>query len=191
MSVLGKHIVISGGGSGVGATLARVFCKDSANVTILGRRFEPLRSVASETGALPITCDITDRHALEQALKQAREKYGPISVSVANAGQSLSAPFQRLSPEDFSESLAVNLMGVFHLWQTTQADMIGTGLGAFARHCINRGSQRLPVRQSLLRSQAWRYRLNTFVSPRIRKNKYHRQRDLPRIYRHTFAEPRH
>ena len=49
MSVAGQHVVITGGGSGVGAEMARVFAGEGAKVTILGRSYAPLKEVAEET----------------------------------------------------------------------------------------------------------------------------------------------
>lgn len=50
----GRHVVVTGGGSGVGAALARSFAGGGARLTLLGRRIEPLQEVAAETGALPL-----------------------------------------------------------------------------------------------------------------------------------------
>lgn len=129
MTLLDRHIVVTGGGSGVGAELARQFAAAGGKVTILGRRPEPLQQVAEKTGALPLTADVTDRHSIDAALEQARAQNGPVAVAVANAGQAPSAPFNKVSPQDFSASLAVNLEGVFHLWQAVHGEMKEAGWG--------------------------------------------------------------
>lgn len=129
MSVAGKHVVITGGGSGVGATLARVFCQAGAVVTIIGRRMPALQAVAKDTGAYPQVADVTDSEAMAQAVDNARAAHGPVQVAIANAGQAPSAPFHRLSAADVSAVLAVNLEGVFNLWRVTQDDMKAEGWG--------------------------------------------------------------
>jgi len=129
MSLSGRHIVITGGGSGVGAELARVFCAAGALVSILGRRMAPLRDVAEETGAYPVSADVTDRVALDAGLDYARAKYGPVNVAIANAGAAPSAAFAKVTGADFDASVAVNLGGVFHLWQACLADMKHAGWG--------------------------------------------------------------
>lgn len=129
MSLLGKHVVVSGGGSGVGAELARQFAAQEARVTILGRRLEPLQEVAEATGAARFTCDVTDRGSLDQALKAAVAQHGAISVAVANAGAAPSKPFERMSVEDFDAALGVNLRGVFNLWQAALPGMKQAGWG--------------------------------------------------------------
>ncbi len=129
MSVADRHAIVTGGGSGVGAELARTFAAVGAKVSILGRRREPLNAIAEETGALALVADVTNRDAVERAVAEARETHGPISVALANAGQAPSAPFERIAAEDFAASLAVNLTGVFNLWQACLADMKATGAG--------------------------------------------------------------
>lgn len=124
-----KHIVISGGGSGVGAEIAARFAKDGAKVTILGRRIEPLSDVANKIGAHAAACDVTDRSTLDAALADAVAKNGPIDISVANAGAANSVPFSRMTASDLEDMLSVNLIGVFNLWQASLAGMKVNGWG--------------------------------------------------------------
>ncbi|MFK7878791.1 SDR family NAD(P)-dependent oxidoreductase [Roseobacter sp.] len=129
MSMVGQHIVVTGGGSGVGAETARVFANAGASVTVLGRRIAQLEKLAKSIGGLPVSADVTDPAALKAALDTAREEFGPVAVAVANAGTAPSAPFEKISAHDFNETLAVNLGGVFHLWQMTLPDMKANGWG--------------------------------------------------------------
>lgn len=129
MSRVGKHIVISGGGSGVGAEIAAQFGAAGAKVTILGRRQGPLDQVAKTTGALGLTCDVTDRASVDAALAQARERHGPVQVAIANAGAANSKPFADMTLDDLNGALSVNLAGVFNLWQACLGDMQGAGGG--------------------------------------------------------------
>jgi len=129
MDISAQHVVITGGGSGVGADMAHVFRNAGAKVTVIGRRIEPLNAVAETTGAYAATADVTDPDALSHALAQARKAQGPITVAIANAGAAPSAPFAKITPADFAATLAVNLTGVFNLWQATQPDMIAQGHG--------------------------------------------------------------
>ncbi|MGR3758636.1 SDR family NAD(P)-dependent oxidoreductase [Roseobacteraceae bacterium NS-SX3] len=123
MSVDGKHVVISGGGSGVGAELAAQFAGQGAKVTILGRRMEALEEVADRTGALPLACDVTNRASVDAALAEAAGSHGPVQIALANAGAAPSKPFDRMTVEDFGAALSVNLTGVFNLWQASLAGM--------------------------------------------------------------------
>lgn len=119
----GKHVVVTGGGTGVGAEIARQLSNAGAKVTIIGRRLAPLEDVAEQTGALPMTCDVTDQVALNAALTEAAAANGPVSVAVANAGAADSMPFHKMSAAHFNDAVAVNLTGVFHLWQAALPSM--------------------------------------------------------------------
>ncbi|MEP2717688.1 SDR family NAD(P)-dependent oxidoreductase [Pseudophaeobacter sp.] len=129
MSLAGKHVVITGGGSGLGAELARQFAAQGADVTILGRRMTPLQEIAAECGALPLSCDVTDRASLDAAIAQAVEAKGAVEIALANAGAAPSKPFERITPEDFTSTLGVNLLGVFNLWQACLPGMKAAGWG--------------------------------------------------------------
>ena len=129
MSVAGKHVVISGGGSGVGAELASRFAAEGARVTILGRRMEPLEQVAAETSALPLASEVSVNAAVEAAIAAATAKHGPVAIAVANAGAAPSKPFDRMTAADFNDALSVNLAGVFNLWQACLPGMKQAGWG--------------------------------------------------------------
>jgi 3-hydroxybutyrate dehydrogenase len=125
MSVSGKHVVISGGGSGVGAETAQTFARAGAKVTILGRRESPLKAQK-----LPYqVCDVTDRKAVETAFAAARSQNGPIFAVIANAGAAHSKPFAQMTSADLSDMIDVNLVGVFNVWQAAFNDMKTGGAG--------------------------------------------------------------
>jgi NAD(P)-dependent dehydrogenase (short-subunit alcohol dehydrogenase family) len=114
-----SHIVITGGGSGVGAEIAHAVAKSGAKVTIMGRREAPLRDQG-----LPFqTCDVTDAEAVQTAFAAARAKNGPITGVIANAGAAHSAPFDKITAQDMSDMLAVNVTGVFNVWQAALSEM--------------------------------------------------------------------
>ncbi len=129
MSVQGKHAIISGGGSGVGAEIAKQFAQAGAKVSILGRTQATLDEVASQTNAFAAQCDVTDRASVDAAIAQCIARHGPVQIAIANAGAAPSMPFSRMSADDFDSILNVNLMGVFHLWQACLGQMKDTGWG--------------------------------------------------------------
>ena len=113
------HVVISGGGTGVGAETARQFAYAGYRVTILGRTEETL--VAQ---GLPYQiCDVADALAVKTAFEKAREAQGPITIVVANAGAARSLPFAKMSAADLTAMTDVNLTGVFNVWQAALSDM--------------------------------------------------------------------
>ncbi|WP_420858325.1 SDR family NAD(P)-dependent oxidoreductase [Marivivens marinus] len=130
MSVDGRHIVVTGGGTGVGRAMAEAFAHAGAKVTILGRREGPLREVAKQHKFIGwVTCDVTDPDTVRAAFRQARGLNGPVSVVVANAGAAESTPFHRMTPDQLHAMLAVNLGGVVNAWQAALPDMKTDGWG--------------------------------------------------------------
>jgi 3-hydroxybutyrate dehydrogenase len=110
----GKHALVTGGGSGLGAEIALALAREGARVTIVGRRREALEDVAAKAGGIGVVvADVTDEAAVIAAFKEAIAATGPISIVVANAGAAESAPFARTSLDSFERMIAVNLTGVF------------------------------------------------------------------------------
>ncbi|MCC7319877.1 MAG: SDR family oxidoreductase [Rubellimicrobium sp.] len=110
MTLAGRRALITGGGSGVGATLARAFAAAGAEVAICGRRAAPLAGIAqAHPGISAHECDVTD----EDAVARLFAAVGKVDIVIANAGQSTSAPLVRSTLADWNAMLAVNLTGVF------------------------------------------------------------------------------
>lgn len=122
---IGKHIIVSGGGTGVGAKAAHTLADQGYEVTILGRTQETLAA----QGLSYAICDVTQPGSVAQAFQKARDIYGPISGVVANAGAAESVPFAKMSADVLSAMLAVNLVGVSNVWQAALPDMKAAGTG--------------------------------------------------------------
>jgi len=125
MSVSGLHIVVTGGGSGVGAACAQLFASEGAKVTIFGRTEEKL---AAQSLSYQV-CDVTSPEAVAVACDRARGEAGPIDAVIANAGAAESIPFAKMTPADLQAMLAVNLFGVSNVWQAALPDMKAKGRG--------------------------------------------------------------
>lgn len=110
MTLQGKRVLITGGGTGLGADMAACFAAKGAEVVISGRRMELLDAVAAKVdNVCAVQADVT-KEADVQALFKAT---GPVDIVIANAGASTSAPFGKTSLDDWNAMLAVNLTGVF------------------------------------------------------------------------------
>ncbi|MFW2543654.1 SDR family NAD(P)-dependent oxidoreductase [Primorskyibacter sp. 2E107] len=125
MTMTGKHIIVTGGGTGVGAKIAHTLAAKEYDVTILGRTKETL----AEQGLSYGLCDVTRPDSVEEAFAQARGTYGPIAGVIANAGAAESVPFAKMSAEMLNAMLAVNLVGVSTVWQAALPDMKAAGGG--------------------------------------------------------------
>jgi 3-hydroxybutyrate dehydrogenase len=106
----GKTILITGGGSGVGAAMARAFADAGAKVIIAGRSEERLRQTAATHELISsIVADVTDEQSVEAMFNTA----GPCDIVIANAGASESAPFAKTSLDAWQRMMDVNLTGTF------------------------------------------------------------------------------
>jgi len=86
MSLRGKVVLITGGGTGIGAACARRFAEEGAHVCVLGRRKELIEKVAAEVTGLALVADASQTQDMKSALRIAADRFGGIDVLVANAG---------------------------------------------------------------------------------------------------------
>mgnify|MGYP000013999660 CR=1 FL=1 len=130
----GHHALVTGAGSGIGAAVARSLASAGANVTLAGRRRAPLEEVASTLDAehrlIVDGFDVTDAGAVASGLSKAREKFGPVTILINNAGEAPSAPFEKTTLDMWSHVLSVDLTGVFQVTQAILPDLKARGAGA-------------------------------------------------------------
>lgn len=124
-----RHALVTGGGTGIGAAIARRLAREGARVTIVGRRPEPLHAIARETGALAIPGDVTQRDDLERAFGQARAQHGPLAILVNNAGTAPSGAFAKLTANEWRHTMAVNCDALFHACQLALPDLLAADHG--------------------------------------------------------------
>jgi NAD(P)-dependent dehydrogenase (short-subunit alcohol dehydrogenase family) len=126
----GHHAVITGGGTGIGAAIARTLAAEGAKLTLVGRRREKLEEVGAEPfDALVSPADVTRREEVDACFAIAREAQGPITILVNNAGVAISAPFAKVSEEDWRRVLAVNLDALLHCCQAALPDLLAAKSG--------------------------------------------------------------
>ena len=114
-SLQGQHALVTGGGTGIGAAVARRLAAGGAKITIMGRRLAPLeattRAIASEAGQ--VLADVTDEAAVRAAFEHARAARGPLTILVNCAGLGQSAPVTKTSLALWNDTIGVNLTGTF------------------------------------------------------------------------------
>jgi NAD(P)-dependent dehydrogenase (short-subunit alcohol dehydrogenase family) len=130
VKLLGQHAVVTGGGTGIGAAIARALAAEGARLTLVGRRREPLEEVGGgDFDALVAPADVTNREQVQGAFAIARATQGPISILINNAGAAQGAPFAKVSEALWRDMLAVNLDGMFHCCQAAIADLLAAEAG--------------------------------------------------------------
>lgn len=130
MRLAGHHALVTGGGTGVGRAIALALAGEGARVTITGRRERPLRETAEGQEAVGwVMGDVTEAADMARVVAQAAEDRGPVTLAIANAGAADSKPFGKMTSADLDAMLAVNLHGVFNLWQAVLPGMREAGRG--------------------------------------------------------------
>jgi NAD(P)-dependent dehydrogenase (short-subunit alcohol dehydrogenase family) len=124
----GKHALVTGGGSGIGAAIARALDKAGANVTIVGRHKARLDDIASGLKRCSVVvADVTRGGDCEAMVISAREAHGPVDILVVNAGAAESASFPRIDRGHWQRMLDVNMTGAFLSAQAALPDLIRDG----------------------------------------------------------------
>ena len=125
----GRHALITGGGTGIGAATAAHLHAAGAKLSLLGRRREPLDRTAAIVSGVAIQCDVADRDAIARAFDEARAANGPIEMLIVNAGIGDSAPFGRTSRDSWDRIIANNLSAAFDCAQLALDDMLASKNG--------------------------------------------------------------
>ena len=126
----GQHALVTGAGSGVGRCIAEALSAAGAQVTLVGRRLQPLEMLANDlAGATAVAADVTDEQQVTEALEVARRAHGPIDILIASAGAADSAPLAKTTLTMWHAMLTVNLTGVFLCARGVLPDMLARGAG--------------------------------------------------------------
>tara|TARA_R110000744_G_scaffold312313_1_gene419653 strand:- start:121 stop:882 length:762 start_codon:yes stop_codon:yes gene_type:complete len=121
--LIGKHAVVTGGGSGVGASIALALAHAGATVTVTGRSKAALVAVAEQSALISaVTCDVTDPVSVKALFCRISQDHGKADIVIANAGVAESIPFTQMDIESWKRMIDVNLTGAF---LTMQAGLIG------------------------------------------------------------------
>ena len=125
----GKHVVVTGGASGIGAAIARIMVDKGAIVSVIGRNAEKLDAISSSLTVATVAADVTDRDQVRQAFAKVKEQNGRVNVLVNNAGAATAMPFAKMDDQHWDDMLAVNLTGVFNCSKAVIRDMLDAGGG--------------------------------------------------------------
>lgn len=124
----GRHALVTGGASGVGAAIAWALAGAGARVTISGRNATALAETAGAEMRY-VTADVTKPDEVAAMFAAASAEWGPPAIVVANAGAATSKPFARMTATDFGAMVDLNLAGVFSTWRAAIEPMLAENWG--------------------------------------------------------------
>jgi NAD(P)-dependent dehydrogenase (short-subunit alcohol dehydrogenase family) len=118
----GRHVAVTGGGTGLGREMALRFAALGARVTVCGRRPEPLEQTVADIRAAggraeAVQCNVREAESVEAFLEEAEARQGEINALVNNAAGNFLAPTDKLTPNGFDAIVRTNLYGSFYATQ--------------------------------------------------------------------------
>ncbi|MGO1243189.1 MAG: SDR family oxidoreductase [Sphingobacterium sp.] len=129
-ALLGKTIVVTGGGTGLGKAMATYFSQLGANLVLTSRKLDVLEKTAREITAntgnavLAVSCDIREIAQVESLLKQSIDRFSRVDMLVNNAAGNFISPSERLSANAFSTVIDIVLKGTVNCTLTFGKDWI-------------------------------------------------------------------
>jgi NAD(P)-dependent dehydrogenase (short-subunit alcohol dehydrogenase family) len=119
MQLNDRVALVTGGGSGIGKATARLMAEQGAKIGVLGRSAEQVQQTCDEINqaggaAIPLIADISQPDQMQQAVQQLVMQWGRLDIVFANAGiNGVWAPLEELEPEEWDQTLDINLKGTF------------------------------------------------------------------------------
>ena len=122
-----QHIVITGGGTGIGKEIALRLAGEGARISLLARRLQPLQRVCQEIQdsggmAQSFQCDVRDRGMVEKCISSASDSFGHIRAVIANSG--VGGPNGDGENDRFDDLIQTNLNGAYYTLRAGQKNLI-------------------------------------------------------------------
>ena len=120
-----KRVVVTGGASGIGAATAARFLEEGSRVCVLDSSDDARARITHQLPGLTaaIACDVSDFAQVKSAISAATAIMSGLDVVINNAGISIRHNFLEITPEEWTQVMAVNLTGVFFVAQTAARHM--------------------------------------------------------------------
>lgn len=128
-------VIVTGGAQGIGLGIAQCFAEKGASLVIADSNLEQAVASARQleeagaSGALGLTCDVTQRAQVEAMIANTVARFGRVDVLVNNAGICPFEDIMKMTPETWQRTLDINLTGAFHCTQLVARQLIEQGHG--------------------------------------------------------------
>jgi 3-oxoacyl-[acyl-carrier protein] reductase len=127
----GQVALVTGGGRGIGAEVARELASAGMQVAVTARTSQQIEAVADEIGGVAVAADVSREDDVQRMLTDVEQELGPVDLLVANAGTSVweDVPSWELEPTDWWRVLEVNVLGVYLCCRLVIPRMLERGRG--------------------------------------------------------------
>ena len=188
----GKHVVVTGAGTGIGRAIARRLAHDGAVLTLVARDRGRLEQTSAMLGSRThvVSCDIRDRGKVEKAFAAAAGALGPVHGLVAASG--VGGPNEDGDDDRFDDLVLTNLNGTYYCCRSALHHLApGPERTSSRRHLVDPGADRGAGLYGLLRLEGRAARARALARRRARAGKCAGQRDLSRLGRHGHGLARY
>lgn len=115
-----KTALVTGGGTGIGRTLAKRLADEGAQVLIIGRNEDTLKESATQDNKISyMVADIGNSDDIQQIVSEIEQRYGKLDILVNNAGMAPVTPFTEVDMSEFDNTYRVNVRGLLELTKET------------------------------------------------------------------------
>jgi 3-oxoacyl-[acyl-carrier protein] reductase len=126
----GQIALVTGGGRGIGANIARELTSAGARVAVVARTSEEIEAVALDIDAFPVTVDVSRRDSVDSMVRAVESGLGPIDILCANAGVgSRDARAWETDPDEWWRVFEINVLGVYLCCRAVIPGMLNRGRG--------------------------------------------------------------
>ena len=138
LSLEGKTVIITGGGTGLGLAMVRALARAGADLCIAGRRPEPIQAAVEEVQSLgrravSVPTDVSDSAQVDSLVAAALDHFGRIDVLINNAGaaggENVTKPIWDITDDEWRRLMDINLTGAFYCARAVSRPMVDQGKG--------------------------------------------------------------